>query len=198
MPNLDRHSKAVGWLKLVLPVVGLGILSTLFLIARETRIEQGEMPDELLAPDGAVETVRSPDYTGVTDDGTSVAVTADLAWPSARGSGRIDASDVFAQFDIAEGDNADVRAEHGAIEPERNVLELRDRVVVETASGWTMRSDALDASLDWTRLTSPTDVETTGPLGVLNAGNMLIYRDTDAEGTYLMEFDGGVHLVYRP
>lgn len=198
MPNLDRHSKAVGWLKLGLPLIGLGILSTLFLFARETRIERGEMPEEYLAPDGAVETVRRPDYSGVTGDGTDVAVTADLAWPVANGDGRVEASNVFARFDMTDGEQADVRAERGAIEPERNVLELRDQVIVETASGWTMRSETLDASLDWTRLTSPTHVETEGPLGVLNAGNMIIYRDTDVEGTYLMEFDGGVHLVYRP
>lgn len=198
VPNLDRHSKAVGWLKLGLPLVGLGILSTLFFVAREARIEQGEMPEEFFAPDGAVETVRNPDYSGVTGDGASVAVTAAMAWPKADGSGRFEAETVFAEFELADGELVDVRSERGTVVPDEDVLELRGQVVVETASGWTMRSEALDARLDWTRLTSPSHVETEGPLGELDAGNMLIYRDTDPEGTYLMEFDGGVHLVYRP
>ena len=198
MPNLDRHSKAVGWLKLGLPLVGLGILSTLFLVARETRVQQGEIPQESFAPDGAVETVSNPEYSGVTEDGTSVVVTADLAWPKGDGSGRLEASNLTARFAMIDGERAEIRADSGLLRPEENVLELRGDVLAETASGWTMRSEALDAWLDWTRLMSPSDVETEGPLGVLNAGNMLIHRDKDREGAYLMEFEGGVHLVYRP
>jgi lipopolysaccharide export system protein LptC len=198
MPNLDGHSKAVGWLKVGLPIVGLGILSTLFLVARETRIEQGEMSEDLLAPDGAAEVVSAPDYTGVTADGSSVAVTADLAWPKADGSGRIEGSNLSARFDMIDGERADIRADRGEIKPEENVLQLRGNVIVETASGWTVRGETLEAWLDWTRLRSPTAVSTEGPIGTLEAGNMLIHRDTAPEGPYLMEFDGGVHLVYRP
>lgn len=198
MTNLDRHSKAVGWLKLGLPILGLGILSTLFLVARETRIDQGEMSEEFLAPDGAAETVSNPDYSGVTGDGSSVAVTADIAWPKADGSGRIEASNLSARFDMIDGERVDVRADRAEIESEENVLKLLGNVVVNTASGWTMQSDTLDAWLDWTRLSSPTEVHTEGPIGELDAENMLIHRDRGPEGPYLMEFDGGVRLVYRP
>lgn len=198
MPNLDRHSKAVGWLKVGLPIVGLGILSTLFLIAREATISQGEMTDDLFAPDGAVETVKSPNYSGVTGDGSNVTVTADIAWPKADGSGRLEASNLLAHFDMIDGERADIRADRGEIGPDEDVLELRDNVVVSTASGWTMSGEALDAWLDWTRLVSRSAVRTVGPLGVLDAGKMRIYRDTVEDGAYLMEFDGGVRLVYRP
>jgi lipopolysaccharide export system protein LptC len=198
MPTLDGHSKAVGWLKIGLPILGLGILSTLFLIAREARIEQGEMSEEFLAPDGSVEAVSNPDYSGVTGDGSSVAVTADLAWPKADGSGRLEASNLSARFDMIGGERADIRADRGEIEPDENVIKLRGNVIVETVSGWTIRGETFDAWLDWTRLRSPTAVRTEGPIGVLDAGNMMIQRDTGTEGTYLMEFDGGVHLVYRP
>jgi lipopolysaccharide export system protein LptC len=200
MPNLDLdgHSKVVGWLKVGLPIVGLGILSTLFLVARETRIEQGEMSEELLAPDGAAEAVSNPDYSGVTGDGSSVAVTADLAWPKADGSGRLEASNLAARFDMVDGERVDVRADRGEVEPQESVLKLRGNVVVETAAGWTMRGETLDAWLNWTRLRSPTAIRAEGPIGVLDAGNMLIHRDRGPEGPYLMEFDGGVHLLYRP
>jgi lipopolysaccharide export system protein LptC len=198
MANLDRHSKAVGWLKVGLPIVGLGILSTLFLIARETRIDQGEMAEEFFAPDGAVETVSNPDYTGVTGDGSNVAVTADIAWPKADGSGGFEAANPVAHFDMIDGERADIRADLGDIEPGMNVLKLRSNVFVETASGWTMRTENLDAWLDWTRLQSPSDVRSEGPIGTLDAGNMLIHRDEGPDAPYLMEFDGGVHLVYRP
>ena len=196
--DFDGYSRAISWLKVALPIIGLCILSTLFLVARETRMAQGEMPEELFAPDGGAETVSQPDYSGVTADGTSVSVVAESAWPAADGSGRVEGSMLTARFQAPDGDRADVRADAGALVPGEDVLALRGDVIVTTDSGWTMRSETLDASLDWTRLTSPTEVRTEGPLGTLDAGDMVITRDTEAESSYLMEFDGGVHLVYRP
>jgi lipopolysaccharide export system protein LptC len=196
--DFDLYSKAVSWLKLALPIVGLAILSMLFLFARETRIEKRDLPDDLLSPDGAVETVSNPDYSGVTEDGSSVSVIAKTAWPKPDTSGRIEASDLTARFDLKDGERVDVRADAGTLEPDGNILALRGAVVVKTASGWTMETETLDAWLDWTRMKSVSEVHTVGPIGTLDGGEMLIHRDTTPDGTYLMEFDGGVHLVYRP
>src|SRR5690606_18837220 len=130
--DLDRYSKAIGWLKVMLPLVGLAILSTLFLIARETRVERSEMPAEAFSPAGGVETVASPDYSGITADGASVSVTAELAWPRAGARGDLDAVEVLARFDTRDGERIDIRADRGTFLPDRTLLELRGRVVVET------------------------------------------------------------------
>ena len=196
--DFDGYSKAISWLKVVLPIVGLGILSTLFLVARETAIERRQLPPGAVAPDGGVETASVLDYSGTTGDGSAVSIVADRAWPTADGSGRLEGSGITARFDMASGDRADIRADAGALNPDEDVLALRGDVVVTTKSGWTMQSEALDASLDWTRLVSPTPVRTEGPMGKLNADHMVIRRDATTGGSYLMEFDGSVHLVYRP
>ena len=196
--DFDGYSKAISWLKVVLPIVGLGILSTLFLVARETRIEQRRLPADAVAPDGGFETVSALDYSGVTGDGSTVSIVAETAWPSADDSGRVEGSGILTRFDMPSGERADIRADSGSLDPDADVLALRGDVVVTTESGWMMQSEALDASLDWTRLVSPTEVRTEGPLGTLEADQMVINRDTASEGSYLMEFDGGVHLVYRP
>lgn len=197
-PETDRYSKAISWLKVVLPIVGLGILSTLFLVAREARIDQRRLPPEAVAPDGGFETASMLDYSGITGDGSAVSIVADRAWPAADGSGRLEGSGIVARFDLRGDETAEVRAESGSLRPEGDILALRGDVVVTTDSGWIMESDALDASLDWTRLTSPVAVRTQGPMGTLTADQMVIDRGRGAEGSYLMEFDGDVHLVYRP
>ena len=196
--DFDRYSKAISWLKVVLPIVGLGILSTLFLVAREAAIEQRQLPPDAVAPDGGRETASMLDYSGTTGDGSAVSIVADRAWPAADGSGRIEGSGITAKLDMKSGDRADVRADAGVLNPDEDVLALREDVVVTTQSGWTMQSEALDASLDWTRMVSPTPVRTEAPMGTLEADQMVIRRDAATEGSYLMEFDGNVHLVYRP
>jgi lipopolysaccharide export system protein LptC len=193
----DAYSRTIGWLKLLLPVLGLGILSTLFLFARETRVERHELDAGALAPDGGVQVVDRPDYSGVTDDGTGVSITATSAWPAGE-SGDFEGQEVTARFDLPDGERAAIRADTGIVSPARDALGLTGGVEVETASGWTMRTERLDAALDWTRIVSPVEVETEGPLGSLDAGHMVITRDKDGAGPYLMEFSGGVHLVYAP
>ncbi len=197
--NSDGYSRAVNWLKVALPLVGLVMLSTLFLVARETRLAQREMPSEAFSPDGTVETVTKPDYSGLTRDGSQVTVIAEKAWPKAQTSDQFEGVQVRARFDMPDGERAEVRAETGTLMPGEDLLELRGDVVMTTQSGWTVESEMIDAQLDWTRLTSPTDVKITeGPIGTLDAGHMVVTRDTAAGADYLMEFDGGVHLVYHP
>jgi lipopolysaccharide export system protein LptC len=193
----DAYSRTIAWLKLLLPVLGLGILSTLFLFARETRVERHELDAGAFAPDGGVQVVGRPDYSGVTADGTGVSITAASAWPVGA-SGEFEGEDVLARFELPDGEHAAIRAATGSLSTAREALSLVERVEVETASGWTMRTGRLDAALDWTRIVAPDDVETEGPLGSLDAGHMVITRDKDGAGPYLMEFSGGVHLVYDP
>ena len=149
------------------------------------------------APDGGVETLTGPRYSGVTGDGSNVQVVAGKAWPKADGSG-FEASNVIAKFDMSGGEQAEVRANSGTVTPADNLLALRGEVVVTTASGWTLRSETLDGLLDWTRIESQTAVRTEGPIGTLDAAQMLITRDTGSDDNFRMEFEGGVHLVYRP
>lgn len=195
---LDGHSKAVGWLKVILPIASLAILSTLFLIARGTQVEQAEVPHSPAPPGGGVETVSGPAYSGVAADGSVVSITASAAWPRADGSGYFDSTNVDATFEMTSGNVATVSAAEGSLDPSGNILGLRGNVVVKTTSGWTMQGEELDAWLDQSRLESSKDVHTIGPFGELDSGNMLIFQDNGPKSAYLMEFDGGVHLVYHP
>lgn len=194
----DGYSHAVSWLKVALPLVGLAALSTLFLFARGTRFEETELPEAVLAPGGGIETMSRPVYAGVTDGGTGVSVTAAAAWPEVDGSGRFGGTAVAARFDMPDGETAEIEAATGTLDPAADLLSLAGDVMVRTGSGWTMQSQTLDATLDWTEFRSASPVAAEGPLGTLRSNEMRVRRASRAGDAYLMEFDGDVHLVYRP
>ena len=82
----DRHTRVVGWLKVMLPLTALAILSTLFLVARridpEAALPYAEVDVEDLAREPRM---TAPTYAGTTEDGASVTLTADEARPAAEG-----------------------------------------------------------------------------------------------------------------
>jgi lipopolysaccharide export system protein LptC len=54
------------------------------------------------------------------------------------------------------------------------------------------------AKLDRSGLESRGEVVATGPAGEIRADRMTLRQDNQTPGTYLLVFNGGVRLVYRP
>lgn len=80
----DTHTRLIGWLKILLPLMALAILSTLFLVARTVN------PDDAIpyAEVDVAERLReprmtAPTYAGLTEDGAALSVAANEARPAA-------------------------------------------------------------------------------------------------------------------
>lgn len=194
----NLHSTLVAWLKVILPLTALGILSTLFLVAR-TIDPEGALPyaevdiaDRLLEP-----RLTSPRWAGVTEDGASLTVTADEARPGAGDAARPSATGLRARMEFPGGSAADLVAAEGRIDTTAREFRVSGGVVLTTSGLWRMETEALTATLDRTRLASPGEVRADGPLGRLVAGSMTITRQPGASG-YDLRFAGGVKLVYDP
>ena len=193
----NTYSRLVAWLKILLPVVALGILSTLFLLPRQLEVERVVRLGRAEGPAG-VGLMRQPAYAGVTRDGVAVAVVAETARPDPQDPDVVIADAPRARFEMPGGDTTEVAARTGALDTEAEVLIMTGDVRIDTSDGYRMRTEGLTAHLDRTRIASQNEVRTTGPLGELNAGNMLITRGNGTNDPYLMVFGGGVHLIYHP
>jgi lipopolysaccharide export system protein LptC len=193
----NLHSTIVAWLKVILPLAALGILSTLFLVARTIDPEDAlpfaevDIEDRLREP-----RLTMPTWAGVTEDGAALTVTADEARPSTAPDGRALAQRIQARLDMPDGQTATLQAGSGSLDAEAGVLAVAGGVVVTTSSGYRIETEAMNAALDRTRLESGTTVAATGPLGSLTAGSMLMSRATGEPG-YVLRFAGGVKLIYR-
>lgn len=192
------HSRMVAWLKVLLPLAALAILSLLFLIARTVDPESAipyarvDIEDRLRQP-----RLTMPTWSGVTDDGSALTVRADVARPGGASSGA--SAEVLAvTLRTPGGGGADLRAATGQLDQAQKVLTIGGGVEITTSSGYHVTTDAMVAALDRTRLESTAPILATGPMGRINADRMLITRATSPEGDYVLHFTGGVKLIYAP
>lgn len=194
----NRYSLIVAWLKILLPLASLAILSSIFLLSRQIDPSQTIPFVELAVEDLArEERLGAPNYAGVTDDGASLFFTARAARPLPGSAGtRFDADGVHATLQRADGSATAVVSDRGLIDTDRQVARLTGGAAVTTSGGIRLNSDTLIARMD------RTDIRSEGPVdgwlfdARLEGGLMEI--TANAQGSVQALFTKGVKLVYLP
>lgn len=200
MPSHDNlHSRLVAWLKILLPLAALAILSTLFLFSRSIdpgdAIPYAEVDVEQLAREPRV---GAPEFSGVTEDGAAVIVRADAARPDPADSSRVSATGLFARMEAEGGLVTDLTAAQGRIDPGASLLTLEGGVRIITSTGYAMETEGLTATLDRTHVESAAAVRAQAPYGVLTAGGMVLDHRGEGAGGHVLLFKDGVKLIYDP
>lgn len=190
------YSRVIAWLKIILPLAALAMLSTLFLLSR-TREPLDSVPFvEALQQDGATsQQVTAPYFAGTTKSGDVLTMTARSVRP--EGEGRIHADELAARVLLSDGSALTLGASMAILRDREQQANLSGGVRIESSQGYVVTTDGLLASLDevWAESLGP--VQGVGPVGDFEAGHMRIAA-TGAEGAVQMVFSGGVKLVYRP
>ena len=197
MSRHDSRTRTVFWLKVLLPLVALGLLSTLFLLARtadpDLAIRYADVDVAELSKD---EQVASPAYSGVTRDGASITVLAESVRPDATDPAQFDARAVSGRMTFISGIRADLTAPAAIFEPDINVLRFWGGVDIVSSNGYTFETQSLLTALGATEIVADTAIRGTGPDVELDAGSMRITQDE--AGGYIAVFNGGVRLLYTP
>lgn len=192
----DRYSQLVLFLRIALPLVSLGILSTLFLFA--SKIEPGEViPFDRAEVENRVreKRVTRPIFTGLTSDGDKVAYTAEQLITGVDGAN--EAMDVTGLLEFTDGGSVDLIADQGTFDEDGDRATLTGNVLIESTSGYTLRSQFMTSTLSQLHLVSPGQVDGTGPGSTLTASRMKITADEDGNNMQIL-FSGGVKLIYDP
>jgi lipopolysaccharide export system protein LptC len=193
---LTRHSRLVFWLKIVLPILALAILSTMFLFARRIDFE-GALPYAEVDIDALANDPRltRPEFSGMTDDGAAITVAAATARPGKTANDPMTADEVIAVYQSESGKRITIQARTGSFGNAGNSLTLTGDVVVATSDGYHLRSQEMVSALDATEVTSEGPVNGTGPFGQLEAGGMKLSGASDDQ---TVVFNNGVRLIYQP
>lgn len=193
------YSRVVAWLKILLPLAALGLLSTLFLLSRTT----DPMTSIPYLQDGArpvpgEERVSRPSYSGSTEGGASLTVTARQAAPGKGDEGRATALDVAAEAVLRDGSRVTLSAGSAAMDEATQRLELSGSVRIASSTGYSMETSALIAELETLRMESAGMVQGSGPPGRFEAGRMVLDAGEDGDEAAQLLFTGGIKLVYDP
>ncbi len=193
-PDSNFHSKLVGWFKILLPLAALALLSTLFLFARSPAEEPAISFAELdkLAQE---QRITAPRFSGVSDDGAVIAITAATAKPEPNESLTITGPTL--SLAAPDGTQLTVKAGFGTINTANQTAELGGLARLETSSGYVMETEGLTADLTTGEITSTGPLEIQAPYGDVKAGKVTILAASDGTGQR-MDFTGGVKLLYDP
>jgi lipopolysaccharide export system protein LptC len=189
----DAHTRRVRFLKVSLPLVALGILSSLFLFSRSITMD-GALP---FAEVDVADRLREPKMTDVTlatasENGSLISMTAAKVVPSQNGP--VTSSDVQGTIKSRSGDVIGLTAAHIQYSNGAETAALTGGVLI-TSAGYDMTTEALDLALQSATLASRGAVRAVGPLGQLDAGLMSANQTT--EGAVIV-FKSGVTLLYTP
>ncbi|MFL4469307.1 LPS export ABC transporter periplasmic protein LptC [Tateyamaria armeniaca] len=193
---MDGYSRLVAWLKVLLPLMALLLLSTLFLLSRNIDpmttlpFAETEIDDRLRE-----QQITAPFFSGTTDAGDQVSVSASTM--ATRNELNNEATDFSAQIDLASGTRINLISDQGQFDLRGNTSTLQGNVVITTSSGFDLSSEEMIAEFDTLALESPGPVQGTGPLGTLDAGQMRLQRNGVDSNAHLI-FTNGVKLIYTP
>ncbi|WP_420004539.1 LPS export ABC transporter periplasmic protein LptC [Arenibacterium sp. LLYu02] len=194
---MDRYSRIVAYLKVILPLASLILLSTLFLISRRVSTEP-VIPFAKVDIESRLkgQQVTAPFFTGTTSSGHEITIAAAKALP---GSDRSSASatDLEAEIRTTEGRSILLLSDKGTLRPNEDIAELEGNVRILSTDGTRVETDLLEANLNGLEARSPGAVSATGPIGDFTAGTMRIFTETK-NGPVHIEFTNGVKLVYDP
>lgn len=193
----STHSRMISWLKVLLPVTALGLLSTVFLLSRPVNEDPELTFFDDVSEIPSRDSVTAPYYTGSTPEGHAVSVTAESARPMPDDPAGVLADKLHATFRLTDGSRVNIVADNAAVNEPADLLELRGNVVINSSTGYVVRTALLQAALRSVNADAPDGVTANGPIGDLTAGEFHIREDA-ADGNVQMFFTNGVKLVYHP
>lgn len=190
----NRYSHFVALAKVALPLIALALLSTVFLLARgpsgPSAIPYAEIEEIARDP-----RITAPRFSGLTDDGGRLSITARSAQP--QGEGGLDADRLAARLETTEGVTVDMSAAEGEIDQEERTATLSGLTQITTSSGYMIETGGVTTDLDTGRIVSHGPLEARTPAANLTAGRVT-FEPRNGDQPPLLVFDGGVTLVYQP
>ncbi|MEJ8562188.1 hypothetical protein QTO30_13765 [Yoonia sp. GPGPB17] len=196
VPADNTYSQLVGWAKIILPLCALGLLSTLFLLASSST-EPGEITLEEVETIAREQRVSAPEFSGLTDDGAIIVISANSARPDNTQPDKVSIDDILMRMDNTDGSSIEVTATQGEIDGRTQVASFLGLARLVTSSGYEMETNGLIAELQTGLVTSDGLLEIRAPFGQLTAGKVT-FRVASENIAQQMLFTDGVRLLYKP
>lgn len=196
MARVDLYSRLVTWVKVMLPLIALGLLSTLFLLSStpdpEAALPYAEVDIEQITRE---QRITSPRFAGIIEEDREIVLLAETVVVDTGQFDRIRVQAIDGRVDLARSEVLTLRAASGDIDMAAQSAALSDGVDVQTSQGYRMESDTAILALDEVRMQVPVPVRITGPGVELTADAMDM---EEVDGAPILRFTGSVRMIYEP
>lgn len=192
----NTYSRLVSLMKILLPTVGLGLLSTLFLCSEG--FAPGNGPEIAIgdARRGAAQPgATNATISGMTPEGSEISLSTETIRPVSGSPGNFSASGISVRLALASGGDVEIAAERGTFDRSESAASFTGKVGFSVDGAYQLESDSMVLRLDPFVVESPGPVRGETPNGRIFAGSMRLRRD--GAGSEL-RFADGIKLLYRP
>ena len=186
----------MAWLKVILPLIALCLLSTLFLFSR-ARTPTTSIPfiDLELQTRMREQQITAPYFVGTTENGLSMTLMAEAARPDTDNLSRLISDNIIAEIRAKDETLIIMFAKRGVFDARADLAQLNDGVSITSSTGYHLETKTLQSSLDRLHIESASDVRGEGPIGSFKAGKMILTSDKVHKNLHLL-FTNGVTLIY--
>jgi lipopolysaccharide export system protein LptC len=192
----DGYSALVAWLKTLLPIVALGLLSTIFLFSGRVDVTQS-LPD---TEHNSAEIVREqritrPYFTGIASNGTEIALSAAYASPQIENAHILEITDLSVVLRSTSDRMVQVTAGRGALDSATQTAQISTNVHIAALPDFWVTTQALDMNLNQGVVSAKGGFQGVTSLGAITAGEMHLQMTADDQQ---IVFLNDVRLVYSP
>jgi len=193
--KIDSYSRFIAWLKVLLPLSALAILSTLFLLSRQIDptagipFAQSDVEDRVKG-----QQVTGPFFSGTNDAGDQLSFTTQSLRSQ---NGQSVADGLSASIEYRDGSRMDVQAQTGTLDVAEDRVVLTGGVSITTTTGYEIRTDEVTAGLSDGTFVAQNPVSASGPPGQLTAGSFMATSSGGTQANQIL-FTNGVKLIYDP
>jgi lipopolysaccharide export system protein LptC len=193
----NLYSHVVAWLKILLPLAALGILSSVVFFARESEdIRTIPFVTEAESEDTPGPRLNQPEFVGITGDGSAITLRAEQVTPIENNTELLSAETISGTIQSEDGRVIETEAIEGTFDLAASLATLLGQVQVRTSDGITFEAEGFEARLDASEARSDGPVQGEAPFGRFEAGAMELTQ-SETRGNLLV-FKNGVKLVYTP
>lgn len=192
----DLYSQFVSWSKILLPLAGLGLLSTMFLFARQGGPDPA-IPFAEIEEIAREARISAPRFAGTTPDGSTIAITAADIRPNADQPDAFSVNEIRTEIEAVDGSTIVITAGVGELDPRAQLARMTGFARLTSSSGYVMETNGLEADLGTGLIRSLGTLDVRTPFGELSAGALEVHVTEDGQGQRMV-FNEGVRLLYQP
>lgn len=196
MARDNLYSKAVIWVKITLPLVAIGLLSSLFLLSGapdpDAALPYAEVDIDQVTRE---QRVSEPRFAGLLGEGQEIVLTADAVSADTARTDRIQAQSIEGRVDLNLTESFTIQAGFGDFDMSAQMATFTEDVVLQSSMGYRFEGQTLMMALDVINMRAPTPIHVTGPGLDITAETMEM---TGPDGETILRFNGSVRVLYEP